>query len=95
MYNKNFKIILFIQINHRDVQHTPDVAQNNDVYKQGKHYGVPGLLVNGLDATEVAKGGKAVIDYIRNGNGPAMLQIHTYRFNCHSPADPEHERGRK
>eukprot|EP00559_Dactyliosolen_fragilissimus_P004791 CAMPEP_0184865404 /NCGR_PEP_ID=MMETSP0580-20130426/17982_1 /TAXON_ID=1118495 /ORGANISM="Dactyliosolen fragilissimus" /LENGTH=805 /DNA_ID=CAMNT_0027364595 /DNA_START=27 /DNA_END=2444 /DNA_ORIENTATION=+ len=74
---------------------TPDIAQNNDVYKQGEHYGVPGLLVNGLDAADVAKGGKAVIDYIRSGNGPAMLQVHTYRFNGHSPADPEHERGRK
>merc|ERR1712127_1173518 len=27
--------------------------------------------------------------------GPAILQVHTYRFNGHSPADPEHERGRK
>jgi 2-oxoisovalerate dehydrogenase E1 component len=59
------------------------------------HYGVPGLLVNGLNAVDVAKGGKAVIDYIRAGNGPAILQVHTYRFNGHSPADPEHERGRK
>lgn len=74
---------------------TPDIAQNNDVYMQGQHYGVPGLLVDGLDAADVAKGGKAVIDYIRSGKGPAMLQVHTYRFNGHSPADPEHERGRK
>lgn len=74
---------------------TPDVAKNNDVYLQGQHYGVPGLLVDGLDAADVAKGGKAVIDYIRSGKGPAMLQVHTYRFNGHSPADPEHERGRK
>lgn len=74
---------------------TPDIAKNNDVYMQGQHYGVPGLLVDGLDAVDVAKGGKAVIDYIRSGKGPAMLQVHTYRFNGHSPADPEHERGRK
>ena len=74
---------------------TPDIAQNNDVYLQGQHYGVPGLLVDGNNAGDVAKGGKAVIDYIRSGKGPAMLQVHTYRFNGHSPADPEHERGRK
>mmetsp|Transcript_29867 Transcript_29867/g.34400 ORF Transcript_29867/g.34400 Transcript_29867/m.34400 type:complete len:816 (-) Transcript_29867:71-2518(-) len=74
---------------------TPDIAKNSEVYKQGQHYGVPGLLVNGLNAADVAKGGKAVIDYIRSGKGPAMLQVHTYRFNGHSPADPEHERGRK
>ena len=74
---------------------TPDIAKNSNVYRQGEHYGVPGLLVDGLDAASVAKGGKAVIDYIRSGKGPAMLQVHTYRFNGHSPADPEHERGRK
>merc|ERR1712071_668056 len=74
--------------------YTKDVAQNSDVYKQGLHYGVPGLLVDGLNAGDVAKGGKAVIDYVRT-KGPAILQVHTYRFNGHSPADPEHERGRK
>jgi TPP-dependent pyruvate/acetoin dehydrogenase alpha subunit len=74
---------------------TPDVAKNSKVYEQGQHYGVPGLLVDGLNAADVAKAGKAVIDYIRAGKGPAMLQVHTYRFNGHSPADPEHERGRK
>lgn len=74
---------------------TRDVARNSNVFEQGKHYGVPGLLVNGLNAVDVAMGGKAVIDYIRSGKGPAVLQVHTYRFNGHSPADPEHERGRK
>jgi TPP-dependent pyruvate/acetoin dehydrogenase alpha subunit len=67
---------------------TPDFAKNGNVYEQGKHYGVPGLLVDGLHPSDVAKGGKAVIDYIRKGNGPAILQVHTYRFNGHSPADP-------
>lgn len=74
---------------------TPDVAQNSNVYQQGQHYGVPGLLVDGRNAVDVAKGGRAVMDYIRSGKGPAILQVHTYRFNGHSPADPEHERGRK
>jgi len=74
--------------------YTPDIAQNSNVYEQGKHYGVPGLLVNGNNPVDVCKGGKAVIDYVRT-KGPAILQVHTYRFMGHSPADPEHERGRK
>lgn len=92
----NLPLLLLVIDNGRAINtFTPDIAQNSNVYEQGMHYGVPGLLVDGMDAADVAKGGKAVIDYIRKGNGPAILQVHTYRFNGHSPADPEHERGRK
>ena len=92
----NLPLLIIVIDNGRAINtFTQDVAQNSNVFEQGKHYGVPGLLVNGLDAVDVAKGSKAVIDYIRAGKGPAVLQVHTYRFNGHSPADPEHERGRK
>jgi TPP-dependent pyruvate/acetoin dehydrogenase alpha subunit/pyruvate/2-oxoglutarate/acetoin dehydrogenase E1 component len=92
----NLPLLLLVIDNGRAINtFTPDVAKNGNVYEQGEHYGVPGLLVDGLNAADVAKGGKAVIDYIRKGKGPAILQVHTYRFNGHSPADPEHERGRK
>jgi pyruvate/2-oxoglutarate/acetoin dehydrogenase E1 component/TPP-dependent pyruvate/acetoin dehydrogenase alpha subunit len=74
---------------------TPDVAANSDVYKAGQHYGIPGVLVDGQNAEDVLQAGRAVTDYIRKGNGAAIMQVHTYRFNGHSPADPEHERGRK
>ncbi|KAG5175793.1 pyruvate dehydrogenase [Tribonema minus] len=73
---------------------TPDVAANSDVYLQGRHYGVPGVLVDGQNMVDVLRAGRAVTDYARQ-NGPAIMQVHTYRFNGHSPADPEHERGRK
>lgn len=92
----NLPLLLLVIDNGRAINtFTPDIARNSNVFEQGKHYGVPGLLVDGNDAAQVAKGGKAVIDYIRKGKGPAILQVHTYRFNGHSPADPEHERGRK
>lgn len=91
----NVPLLVIVIDNGRAINtYTQDVAQNSDVYKMGAHYGVPGLLVDGLNASDVAKGGKAVIDYVRTF-GPAILQVHTYRFNGHSPADPEHERGRK
>lgn len=92
----NLPLLVIVIDNGRAINtFTKDIAQNSNVFNQGQHYGVPGLLVNGLNAEDVAKGGKAVIDYIRQGKGPAILQVHTYRFNGHSPADPEHERGRK
>jgi len=74
---------------------TADVAKNQFVYQAGNHYGVPGIYLNGADAIDVAKAGKAVIDFVRKRKGPAIIQVHTYRFMGHSPADPEDERGRK
>lgn len=88
--------ILFLVIdNGRAINtFTPDVATNNDVYTQGLHYGVPGVKINGQNLLDTLRTGRAVTDYVR-ANGPAIMQVHTYRFNGHSPADPEHERGRK
>ncbi len=88
--------ILFLVIdNGRAINtFTPDVAINTDVYLSGLHYGIPGIKVNGQDLVSSLKAGRAVVDYVRT-SGPAILQVHTYRFHGHSPADPEHERGRK
>jgi len=73
---------------------TQDVAANQAVYRMGEHYGVPGTLVDGQNLTDVLKVGRAVMHHVRT-KGPAILQVHTFRFNGHSPADPEHERNRK
>lgn len=73
---------------------TPDVAANMDIFAQGEHYGIPGIKCDGGDLMDTLRTGRAVIDYVRT-QGPAVLQVHTYRFQGHSPADPEHERGRK
>ncbi|KAL7552710.1 hypothetical protein ACHAWF_015944 [Thalassiosira exigua] len=92
----NLPLLVIIIDNGRAINtFTKDVATNTLMCTLGEHYGVPGVLVDGLDAVNVAKAGRAVTDYIRDGHGTAVMQIHTYRLMGHSPADPEHERGRK
>ena len=92
---ENLPILFLVIDNGRAINtFTPDVATNSNVYDQGKHYGVPGLVVDGQNLLDVVKTGRAVTDYVRK-SGPAIMQVHTYRFTGHSPADPEHERGRK
>lgn len=59
---------------------TKDVAASTMIYKLAEHYQVPGVLLDGLDAVNVAKVGRVITDYIRRGNGSAVIQIHTYRF---------------
>ena len=60
-------------------------------YLQGLHYGIPGVKVDGQNLEDTLRTGRAVVDYVRT-TGPAILQVHTFRFTGHSPADPEHER---
>jgi len=92
---ENLPILFLVIDNGRAINtFTPDVATNSDVYLQGLHYGVPGLVVDGQNMVDTMRAGRAVIDHVRK-NGPAIMQVHTFRFNGHSPADPEHERGRK
>ena len=55
---------------------TPDVATNSDVYLQGRHYGVPGVVVNGQSLVDTLRTGRAVTDYVR-ANGPAIMQVCT------------------
>merc|ERR1719197_1475002 len=92
---ENLPILFLVIDNGRAINtFTDDVAANMDIYGQGEHYGVPGIKVDGCDLENTLKTGRAVIDHVRK-SGPAILQVHTYRFQGHSPADPEHERGRK
>lgn len=92
---ENLPILFVVIDNGRAINtFTPDVAQNSEVFTQGAHYGVPGIKVDGGNLLDTMRTGRAVVDYVRK-SGPALLQIHTYRLTGHSPADPEHERGRK
>ena len=92
---ENLPILFLVIDNGRAINtFTKDVAANQEVFNQGKHYGVPGVLVDGQNVQDVLRVGRTVINHVRT-KGPAILQVHTFRFNGHSPADPEHERNRK
>lgn len=92
---ENLPLLFIVIDNGRAINtFTPDVAQNSEVFTQGSHYGIPGIKVDGGNLLDTVRTGRAVVDYVRT-KGPAILQIHTYRLQGHSPADPEHERGRK
>ena len=78
---QNLPLLIVVIDNGRAINTlTKDVATNTEQHTLGNHYHVPGILVDGLDAANVVKAGRAVTDYIRNGHGPAVMQIHTYRF---------------
>ena len=62
--------------------------------ERGKAYGIPGIEVDGMNVFSVREAGKEALDYARNGKGPFILEMKTYRYRGHSMSDPAKYRAR-
>ena len=58
-------------------------------------YNMPGEQIDGMDVTTVYEATKRAVDRARNGEGPSLLEIKTYRFRGHSMTDPSYYRTRE
>src|SRR5438874_13693925 len=58
-------------------------------------YNMPGEQVDGMDVIAVYEAVKRAVERAREGNGPTLLEIKTYRFRGHSMADPAYYRTRE
>lgn len=56
--------------------------------------GVPGVVVDGMDALAVYSAAKQARDYILAGNGPVMLETLTYRYGPHTLSGDDPKRYR-
>jgi pyruvate dehydrogenase E1 component alpha subunit len=66
-----------------------------DVARRAAAYGMPAWQVDGMDVHDVVAGMRSAVAFVRSGEGPAILEAHTYRFRGHSMADPELYRDKK
>jgi pyruvate dehydrogenase E1 component alpha subunit len=78
-----------ISVDIRDVTNTPNVAD------RAVGYGIPGVIVDGMDVTEVYEAAKAAIERARSGAGPTLIECKTYRWQGHHVGDPATYRKRK
>lgn len=51
---------------------------------RGKAWGIPGETIDGMDVIAVYKAASRLIERARRGEGPAILECKTYRFEDHS-----------
>lgn len=59
------------------------------LYIRASAYGIPGHFIeNGNDVLAVYEKFSEVVDYVRQGNGPALIEAITYRWLGHSTSDP-------
>ncbi len=54
-----------------------------DVADRAAGYGMPGVVVDGMDAVAVYEAAGQAIDRARRGEGPTLLECKTYRFYDH------------
>jgi len=67
-------------------------SASGEFHKRGEPYGIPGRVADGMDLFAVQEAGAWALDYVRKGNGPALLHIKTYRYRGHSMSDPANYR---
>ena len=64
-------------------------------HRRGAAFRIPGMNVNGMDVLEVRAAAEVALDYVRGGNGPVLMELHTYRYRGHSMSDPAKYRTRE
>ena len=63
-------------------------AAGLDLYKRGEAFGIPGEKVNGMNVFKVIEAADKAGKYVRDGNGPYIIEVQTYRYRGHSMSDP-------
>jgi pyruvate dehydrogenase E1 component alpha subunit len=62
---------------------------------RGAAHGIPGEQVDGMDVRAVKAAGEKAVKYCREGNGPLILEMLTYRYRGHSMSDPAKYRSKE
>jgi len=70
---------------------TAPIRRGKDLSVRAAAYAIPGMTVDGNDLWAVYKAAKYCIDRARQGKGPSLLELVTYRHRSHSDTIAPHE----
>ncbi|MBV7267023.1 pyruvate dehydrogenase (acetyl-transferring) E1 component subunit alpha [Erythrobacter ani] len=64
-------------------------------HRRGTAFRIPGMDVNGMDVLEVRAAAEVAFKHVREGKGPVLMELNTYRYRGHSMSDPAKYRTRE
>lgn len=74
------------------VERTSNVTE---LYTLGESYDMPSKPINAMDVITVYEEMLPVIEHVRSGKGPYLVEMNTYRYRGHSMSDPAKYRTRE
>ena len=78
--------IVFMCENNEYAEYTARerVMAITDVADRAAAYGMPGVIVDGMDVVAVYEAARVAVARARNGEGPSMIECKTYRYYDHA-----------
>ncbi len=82
--------VIFVIENNRYAMGTAigRAKAGTELCHRGEAFGIRGIQVDGMDVETVHETSKEVVERVRGGGGPMLVEMQTYRYRGHSMSDP-------